>query len=208
MPLVLLTAEESDIERIAEIHMAAFGPNILLQAQFPTPSAREELRRCIAEKALDDIRDPKTQVLIVRDDDNIIISFAKWNLPVQQDEDYTEPPWRWPDETNYKVLNAWTKKVDGAKECVIGNSPCYHLSFIGTDPQHQRRGAASLLVGWAVKRCKEENVPAYLESTGDALRLYESFGFTVERTIEMELEGMGPHGSSVVYEEMCFLFRP
>ncbi|KAK3324478.1 putative GNAT family acetyltransferase [Cercophora scortea] len=208
MPLVLSTAEESDIEQIADIHMAAFGPNILLQAQFPTPSAREELKRCIAEKALDDIRDPKTQVLVVRDDDDIIISFAKWSLPVKENEDYTEPPWRWPDETNHEVLNAWTEKVDAAKECIIGNSPNYHLSFIGTDPKHQRRGAASLLVGWAVERCKEENVPAYLESTGDALRLYESFNFKVERTIKMELEGMGPHGSSVVYEEMCFLFQP
>ena len=55
MALSLLAAKESHADQIATIHMAAFGANMLLQAQFPTPASRDELKKCIAEKAIEDI---------------------------------------------------------------------------------------------------------------------------------------------------------
>ena len=59
MALGLSMAVGSDAHPIAAIHMAAFGANAMLRAQFPTPSIREKLRLCIAQKAVDDIQDPK-----------------------------------------------------------------------------------------------------------------------------------------------------
>ena len=127
MDLTLAKASESDANRIADIHMAAFGSNMMLLAQFPTPAIRDELRICIAEKAKADIKDPKTAVLVVREGPEII-SFAKWALPVSQSEEYVEPPWRWPEATNHAVLDRWTEKVEAAQKNILGESPCYRKS--------------------------------------------------------------------------------
>jgi hypothetical protein len=68
-------------------------------------------------------------------------------------------------------------------------------------------------------------VPAYLESTLEAAPLYERFGFRAVERISMMLgkarggggEGGGDGGSEggkegegeeVIYEEICFLYRP
>ena len=125
-----------DADRIADIHMAAFGTNLLLQAQFPTPAIRDELRGCIARKALADIHDAKTAVLIVQDEgeQNKIIGFAKWHLPVSVSEDYEEPVWLWPAGTNLAVLDEWTEIVEAAKQRIIGNEPYYRQSGISSPP--------------------------------------------------------------------------
>ena len=56
--------------------------------------------------------------------------------------------------------------------------------------------------------CRKYNVPAYLEGTVDAGPLYERHGFQAARTISMVLEGAVKGSAAVVYEEMCFVFRP
>ena len=130
MALNISAAEQQDARRIAEIHMAAFATNAMLLAQFPSPTIREGLRECIARKALDDIEDPNIVVLVARDQDhNQIISFAKWSLPNPTGEGYEESPWRWPEGTQYGVLNEWTEKVESAKSNVLGDGPCYRERF-------------------------------------------------------------------------------
>ncbi|MCJ1475547.1 hypothetical protein MMC13_004210 [Lambiella insularis] len=211
MVLKLSVAAERDASRIAAIHMAAFGFNQLLQAQFPTAAIRDKLQISIADKALKDIQDPKTAVLVVRDQDDII-SFAKWSLPVLESDSYIEPPWIWPEGTNHAVLDEWTEKVEAAKKKLLGQIPCFHLSFIGTDPLHERRGAASLLLKWGIEQCERHNAPAYLESTVDAAQLYERHDFKAAEKISMALdgtvEGMVNGDSQIVYSETCFLYVP
>ena len=125
MPLHVSPAPETDASRIAAIHMAAFGTNTMLLAQFPTPTIREKLQICIAEKALADIRDPNIAVLVVRDEDEVI-SFAKWSLPVREEGGtFAEAPWLWPEGTNWEVLDQWAGVVESAKDRVIGEVPCY-----------------------------------------------------------------------------------
>ena len=153
MSLILAYAEPFDVARIAEIHMAAFGANEMLQAQFPTPAVRAALKTSIEMKALDDIKDPKTSVMVVWDvlqSEEIlnvegelrgtvqvqdgrdaykrkgkIISFAKWSHPIAEGEDYIEPPWVWPEGTATEVLDNWSRKLEEAQERVIGRKPCY-----------------------------------------------------------------------------------
>ena len=52
----------------------------------------------------------------------------------------------------------------------------------------------------------QDKIPAYLESTMDAKSIYERLGFTTAEKISMVLEGR--QGESVVYDELCFIFRP
>ena len=127
MPLHVSPASETDATRIAAIHMAAFGTNAMLLAQFPTPTVREKLQICIATKALADIRDPEIAVLVVRDGGNAdeVVSFAKWSLPVREGEACVESPWLWPEGTELEVLDRWTRVVEEAKERVVGEGACY-----------------------------------------------------------------------------------
>lgn len=80
------------------------------------------------------------------------------------------------------------------------------LTFIGTNPLHERRGAATLLLQWGLQRCINDSVPAYLESTIEAGPLYERHGFDSAEKIYVLLKGK--EGESVLYEEVCFVFRP
>lgn len=147
MPLALAFAEHADAARIAEIHMAAFNRNAMLIAQFPTPAVRDALKKSIELKARADIDDPKTTVLVVRcsisggptdsaelsqsEPDRVcrprekVIAFAKWSHPVPIDEDYTEPPWIWPEGTDFKVLGDWASKSEEAQSRAVGDVPCY-----------------------------------------------------------------------------------
>ncbi|OJD27788.1 hypothetical protein ACJ73_00811 [Blastomyces percursus] len=206
MPLTLSEAEERDVGDIADIHLASFGENMMLRAQFSTPSLRAGLRISLMDKAREEIRDPQWVVLVIRDG-NEVISFAKWKRPVL-DASYVEVPWRWPEGTRMDVLNEWTKKVDDACSRAIGDTPCYCLSFIGTHPKHGGRGAASMLIRWGLERSASENVPIQLESTIVAWPLYEKLGFEENERIQMQLEGVGEKGQSVLYEELCLLRWP
>ncbi|KAJ5942085.1 acyl-CoA N-acyltransferase [Penicillium verrucosum] len=196
--LTLIEASEDDAARIADIHMAAFGTNLMLLAQFPTPAIRDELRVTLREKAIDEIRDPQWAVLVVYDDAGTIISFAKWRRPIPESEldRYIEGPWKWPKGTRLDVLEEWTLKVEEAGGEIAGK---YTILL---------RGAASILVNWGVEHGKHENVPVALESTKNAWPFYEKLGFRGEYLISMTLEDFGDGGASVLYEEMCFLFAP
>jgi hypothetical protein len=59
-----------------------------------------------------------------------------------------------------------------------------------------------MLIKWALDRCSEERIPAYLESTAVASALYQRLGFTPKESISMTFED----GS--MYGELGYLFRP
>jgi GNAT superfamily N-acetyltransferase len=78
---------------------------------------------------------------------------------------------------------------------------------MGTDPLHQKRGAATMLIQWGLDHCKQENVPAYLESTMEAVPLYEKMGFRVAARITLRFDERGD-GTAGVYEEAACIFKP
>ena len=125
MTLKITVASEEDAARISDIHMAAFGTNEMLLAQVPTEKARQGLRKCIARKAAGDIKDPRIDVLLVRDTkiDNQAIAYAKWSSPSSTSE--TETPWIWPDGTRHDILDEWIKILSEADVSIMGNEPCY-----------------------------------------------------------------------------------
>jgi hypothetical protein len=65
-----------------------------------------------------------------------------------------------------------------------------------------------MLVCWGLERSKRSNVPVALESTPNADAFYRRFGFAAESGISMQLDGVGPGGATVPYEEKCYVFRP
>ena len=57
-------------------------------------------------------------------------------------------------------------------------------------------------MNWGLDRCGKGNVPAYLESTLDAVPFYERLGFKTRDKVSIALKG------SVIYEEACCIFEP
>ncbi|KAI1415437.1 putative GNAT family acetyltransferase [Hypoxylon sp. FL1857] len=228
MPLILVAAEPADAARIADIHMAAFSSNAMLLAQFPTPAVRNALKESIELKALADINDSKTTVLVVRDSDSTTsintaepggdeqnpdrrglgeaIAFAKWAHPISTNEDYTEPHWIWPAGTDSKLLRDWANKTEESQKHAVGDSPCYRLTFMGTDPDYERRGAATMMVQWGMNQSGKDHVPAYLESTLEAAPFYTKLGFVDVERISLQYETRDSKASKV-YEEICFVYN-
>ncbi|KAI0550666.1 putative GNAT family acetyltransferase [Xylaria curta] len=136
-----------------------------------------------------------------------VIAFAKWSHPVGKDEDYEEAPWIWPPGTDMNILEGWGRAAEEVQEQLMGDQPRYSLTFMGTDPSHEKRGAASMMVRWGLEQCKKDNVPGYLESTLNAAPFYHKMGFTKSRQISMRYR-IEDRDRDEVYEELAFVYHP
>lgn len=105
MPLTLSLAQPGDEKRIAQIHMAAFGPNAMHRAMFPTSAAEKGLEKILEKITAWEIGDPGTTILIVSEvrdrgedgtemkgdgDEKKIVAYAQWTHPeraVEGDEE-------------------------------------------------------------------------------------------------------------------------
>jgi GNAT superfamily N-acetyltransferase len=71
--------------------------------------------------------------------------------------------------------------------------PHWYLAFIGVDPVRQGHGVGAALLRSRLRRCDEEGLPAYLESSKlENVPLYQHFGFHVTGTLRL------PEGAPVV----------
>jgi ribosomal protein S18 acetylase RimI-like enzyme len=84
------------------------------------------------------------------------------------------------------------------------------LTFVCTDPKFQGLGAGSLLTRHVLMNAKADTMPVYLESTLDAVHMYESLGFKKLDKIQMKIPRRGgdPDELSELYEEFCMVWWP
>ena len=66
------------------------------------------------------------------------------------------------------------------------HAPHWYLPLIGVEPTRQGRGVGSTLLAHALRRCDDDQLPAYLEATSTGSRaLYERHGFATLTTIQV-----------------------
>jgi GNAT superfamily N-acetyltransferase len=71
--------------------------------------------------------------------------------------------------------------------------PHWYLAIIGVDPARQGYGVGAALLRSRLRRCDQEGLPAYLESSNlENVPLYQHFGFHVAATLGL------PEGAPVV----------
>ncbi len=71
------------------------------------------------------------------------------------------------------------------------DGPHWYLPMIGVEGRSQGLGIGGALMGHALKRIDQENLPAYLESSNPRnIKLYERFGFSV--TGKLQVGGSPP----------------
>ncbi|KAI0399125.1 putative GNAT family acetyltransferase [Xylaria palmicola] len=138
-----------------------------------------------------------------------VVAFAKWSHPVGRDEEYEETAWKWPPGTDVQILESWGRATEEAQKRAVGDQSCYRLTFMGTDPAHERRGAASMMVRWGLAQCKKYNIPGYLESTLHAAPFYEKMGFARAGNISLRYPiRVDGHDRDEVYNEIAFVYHP
>lgn len=79
------------------------------------------------------------------------------------------------------------------------------LTFVGTEPKHQDRGAGTMLTKWGLAKAEEDNLPVYLESTIEASSLYRRLGFVSLDGLSISLPGNRPDDGPDIYEEVGML---
>ncbi|KUI69319.1 Mycothiol acetyltransferase [Cytospora mali] len=207
--LEMLVPSEADVGRIAEIHLAAMNSNILLHAQFPTSQALQNLEPFLASLTISQLKDPKVGVLVARHPQlHDIISFIKWDLPVLEGH-FEEgiQDFKWSDGCCQKYLDEYAFLAEQAKQRAIGDLLCYRVTFVCTDPRWQGHGAGSVLTRKVMGEARAIGMPVYLESTLEAVKMYETLGFEQLDEFEMVIPKRDGSGTQR-YKEVCMLWRP
>ncbi|CZT43054.1 uncharacterized protein RSE6_03033 [Rhynchosporium secalis] len=158
--LSLLPAEVSDLTEILTGQRLAFSNPVepFFFALFPETERVENFEAQVKRTEAWWTGDPSAKYMKVVDDETgQIISAAKWciyetSLTEEQMIEELIVDWHFDNESNF-------------------------LDMLSTHPDHQKRGAAKILVQWGCEIADRMGVEAFIEGTAVARRLYESCGF-------------------------------
>ncbi|KAF2134666.1 acyl-CoA N-acyltransferase [Dothidotthia symphoricarpi CBS 119687] len=90
------------------------------------------------------------------------------------------------------------------KREILGKRPYYVLDTLVTLPNHERRGAGSMLVRWGCGKADEAGLEAYLEASPMGAPMYARHGFEKAREVELDLKKYG--GNEVLH--FILMLRP
>ncbi|KAF2656644.1 hypothetical protein K491DRAFT_560271, partial [Lophiostoma macrostomum CBS 122681] len=220
MPLHLAPLTTSDCLSWVRIRALAYaGPTNLLvhNGQFPLSESsilgvanerKKEIGRpnCFHFKIVDTDLPPAPDD--PQDNGGRTIAVASWiacNIELDRDgrriEGSNEPiatttqsPPFVPPELNTTILAAILTPLQQGKEEIMGDRPYFMLITLSTHPEHQRRGAGSMLVKWGVDVADRLHVEAYLSTSIRGRLLYERFGFELVRGEEFDRTVWGGEG--------------
>ncbi|KAJ4293806.1 hypothetical protein N0V88_005317 [Collariella sp. IMI 366227] len=182
--------------------------NPLLHAQFPTPESLAALERVIAAHTAARLHHAAAAavgngsdgdgssgdgggVLIAQEFvTGEIVGFVKWDAPGQG------------GKKEERLKENEGEEGDGKLEMSVAGVEG-GLSFVCIDPAYQGQGAGSQLTRRVLGMAAEDGLPVYLESTENAVGMYEKLGFKVVDGFEMRIPSRGSSSDelSEVYRE-------
>ncbi|KAF2823038.1 acyl-CoA N-acyltransferase [Ophiobolus disseminans] len=141
---------------------------------------------------------------------NTIVAGARWRYVKPTNPDAKQRTWAEVDaglvnhldpydESDPALLTALYDLFNVHQRKVLETQPHYILDTLVTLPQHERRGAGSMLVGWGCAKADEAGVVAYLEASLIAAPMYARHGFEAVGELELDLRKFGGD------EEMRFI---
>lgn len=95
------------------------------------------------------------------------------------------------EESDPALFHALLHLFDSNKKEILESRPYYALDTLVTLPQHERRGAGSMLVRWGCEKADEAGVEAYLEASPMGAPMYARHGFEEVKQIELDLRQYG-----------------
>jgi ribosomal protein S18 acetylase RimI-like enzyme len=217
MPLKLLPAEPGDLPRIVELENESFADSPLTPILFPNGKSQGSQSAYIETLLLQWQDNSASRHVKVIDTDlnDKIIAFARWFIFVGDDVKFikTDPNERHhAPGSNEEAVNEFFGGLLKIRIRILGRTPhCCEfaeqmlvallighltvLSALCTSPQHQRRGAGTMLTKWGCDIAQKYGVPAYLEASPAGLPLYKKAGFQEVDKFVFDLEKYGVVGS-------------
>ncbi|KAK6544028.1 hypothetical protein TWF694_000742 [Orbilia ellipsospora] len=196
----------SDFTTFVHIQHAAFQ-NGMTRLLKPTPSTTQTIAES-AQKHIDAAAsEPDLHFLKVVDTelDGKIIACAKWRIN-ERERTKEEIKVQLPtvEEKDGQVTRDFWGYLGRMREEYMGTKPFYLLHVLVTDPEHQKRGAGSMLLKWGTEKADAAGLPSYLEATEAGLEFYRRAGFVGIHTERFDLAkygGVGKDSSTVMIRQ-------
>ncbi|KXJ95733.1 acetyltransferase [Microdochium bolleyi] len=197
MPLQVCPATEADAARLVEIERDAYAGNPFTPFLFPGPMPPSAGAGRAAELAEQLRADATARWAKVVDTDvpGLTVAIAKWHV-YDQGADKPAPRTFGPG-CNIEACEALFGGLAGVRERTMEGKPCVYLHLLQTDPKHQRRGAAGLLIARVLEDARALGLPVRLESSAEAHTLYLRNGFD---DVEKHSLDFAPWGLDKVHE--------
>ncbi|KAJ6438922.1 GCN5-related N-acetyltransferase (GNAT) domain-containingprotein [Purpureocillium lavendulum] len=212
MPLQVLPASAPDVHRAVAIEKRAYGPNPNSAALFPGPFPADEDGSSGNDKArvntlLTQLReDPdacRWGKVVDTDLDGDMVAFTMcyfWTTP----RDALPPRPAWGPGTNPEACELFFGQLRDEWLARMAGKPHAYLKLLHTEPEHQGRGAGTMLLRWLAAEADRLGLPTYLEASEEGAPLYEKNGFRRVATIYADLSPW--HGSAAA--ETVLMLRP
>jgi GNAT superfamily N-acetyltransferase len=191
--LELRVAGRGDAAETAQALARAFHADPVLGWMLPAKGSRHRrLRRFfVTELSHESLRHGAVELACI---DGRVAGAAVWF-----------PPGTWSSGTEASALPGYLRAFGRRVVTVLRyqsvavpahprEEPHWYLGFIGVDPVRQGQGVGAALLRSRLRRCDQEGLPAYLESSNPKnVPLYEHLGFQVTGTLDL------PEGAPVVH---------
>lgn len=116
------------------------------------------------------------------------------------------PPKFLPPELKLDALTSLLQPLRNAQtEIMDPQIPYFKLDSLATHPDHQGRGAATMLLDWGLRKADKEELLLYLNASVAGKRLYDKRGFEAVREVKWDLGAWGGEGEEV---HVCMVRRP
>ncbi|KAL6710426.1 hypothetical protein ACN47E_009372 [Coniothyrium glycines] len=128
------------------------------------------------------------------------IAIAVWslhNVPKREGEADPVLVHAPPAEVRLDALKSKIGPMRVVRDEIMGTEkPFLMLNMFATLPEHQGRGAGTMLITWGLEKADEEGLVIYLDSSEAARPIYEKKGFKVARDMWWDRVPWGGEGRS------------
>ncbi|KAH6633423.1 acyl-CoA N-acyltransferase [Boeremia exigua] len=204
MGFVVLPALPADISAVYDVYFAAFKDNAITRALFPSATAEDltdpesEFRKGHTAHTLQYMQNNLTQHTLkcVDAETGKIVGMALWDVYITP-SDWEKGEIGWLSGKERQRAEALIGPLWGAREKLWSKERYLYCHVLAVHPDSQRKGVGELLVEYGKKIAVQANLPIYVESSKDAIRLYEKTGFRwlKERPVH-KLNDLWPDSSS------------
>ncbi|KAG7005162.1 hypothetical protein G7Y79_00021g050290 [Physcia stellaris] len=198
--LLLRPCTPSDIPALAAVNASFTSPRVQLTYGNVSPSDRLKLLSSILSREFQlastssSAQSQQTHIICVVDTAiNAIISFAVW---IYQSKGYlasedvdTSNPWLPPG--THEVLARDFQRMAGELRSAYParvSEPHWMLANLATRPEHEGRGAGSMLIRWAFPRADEMGVKCFVDSSAVGYPVYKKRGFVDVGIMEVDFD--------------------
>ncbi|KAL8690631.1 MAG: hypothetical protein Q9218_003965 [Villophora microphyllina] len=188
--LLLRPCTTVDIPQLAILHNACFaGPRDRIWYRHVTPEDKikyleSNLRRSFEPDATDSHPKSSHLLCVLDPSNNTIISYAIWiyyphgyhpSADIQTHHSYLPPG------MNENLTLELERKAAEIRSSHPGRHQAHwHLTTLCTHPEHEGRGAGSMLIRWGLEKADEMGARCFVEATARGLQLYKKRGFEDE----------------------------